>query len=172
MKVKHKIYLVSDEFWRNLFDLLVIPAGFFVAFIRFGNFFKQEILGKETFMPWGIVYGFPTDGSEPMALHPVQIYEALGYLFLGVFLLHLSRKSKYILGDGKISGLATVFGFLVRIFCEFFKQEQSKILSQDSFFTMGQWLSIPFIFLGFYLYYHREIATWIQRFKKSNLIND
>ena len=132
------------------------------AFIRLGNFFTQEILGKETSMPWGMVYGHPVDGSIPMPLHPVQLYEAIAYFSIVVFLLSLSRQLKFMLGEGKLCGLGFVLGFTARFFLEFFKQEQSHIMDPSAIFTMGQILSVPFVIFGFAIYYKNEILLLLK----------
>jgi prolipoprotein diacylglyceryltransferase len=47
-----------------------------------------------------------------------------------------------------------MFGF--RIGIEFFKEEQSLLLSQSSFLTMGQILSIPLFLMGLWLVFLKK----------------
>src|SRR5262249_5807403 len=65
--------------WIAMLDLLCIPGLLAGGFIRIGNFINQEILGTETLLPWGVVFGHPADGRAIVPRHPVQLYEALFY---------------------------------------------------------------------------------------------
>jgi phosphatidylglycerol:prolipoprotein diacylglycerol transferase len=135
---------------RHLLDLLSIVAGVAAACIRLGNFFNQEILGIPTQLPWAILFGHPADGSFPVPRHPVQLYEAIFYLFLFSVMWKLkSHLQKW--AEGRLCGLFLIAVFSFRFLIEFFKEEQS-VWFQYSFLTMGQWLSIPFILLGLFLY--------------------
>jgi phosphatidylglycerol---prolipoprotein diacylglyceryl transferase len=137
-----------------LLDLLVIPTALAGMFIRIGNFLNQEILGVPTTLPWGIVFGHPVGvpaGENPLLpRHPVQLYEAFWYGLVFLFLLRCFRRDPELKKAGLITGffLVLVFGF--RFCIEFLKEEQSRLLEGHSFLTMGQWLSIPIIALGFY----------------------
>lgn len=133
-----------------LMDLLVIPTAVTATFIRIANFFNQEILGKETAMPWGVVFGHAADGSAPIPRHPVQLYEGAAYLATFIILYGLWRAKGSNLKRGTLSGLFFILVFGSRFILEFFKTSQSSWL--DIFqLQMGQYLSIPFVFLGFVL---------------------
>jgi phosphatidylglycerol---prolipoprotein diacylglyceryl transferase len=75
-----------------LLDLLALPGLLAGGFIRIGNFFNQEILGKVTTLPWGVVFGHPVDGGGSVARHPVQLYEALFYFTFLALLYGLRKK--------------------------------------------------------------------------------
>jgi phosphatidylglycerol---prolipoprotein diacylglyceryl transferase len=138
----------------HLLDLLSIVAGIAAAFIRIGNFFNQEILGTPTDLPWAVLFGHPADGSFPVPRHPVQLYEAFYYLFLFILMWRLkNRLQKW--ADGRLCGLFLIGIFSFRFCIEFFKEEQS-IWLQHSLLTMGQWLSIPFILIGLFLFFHNR----------------
>lgn len=132
-----------------LLDFTALSSTLAATCIRIGNFFNQEILGKPTSAPWGVIFGHPIDHSPPLPRHPVQLYEACCYflIFLG-FWFYKDRFLKW--KEGRICGLFLVILFLSRFILEFFKEEQSYWLT-NSFLTMGQWLSIPFMVLGFFL---------------------
>ena len=140
--------LAPDLGWLRLLDYISIPTALAGGFIRLGNFMNQEILGTPTSMPWGIVFGHPVDGSLPIARHPVQIYEALFYFAVFFLLWRLSFKPKILLAKGWLIGLFLLLVFSFRFFIEFFKEEQSQLVSMGGGLTMGQWLSIPFVLLG------------------------
>lgn len=135
----------------HLLDLLSIVAGIAAACIRLGNFFNQEILGTPTDLPWAVVFGHPLDGSFPVPRHPAQLYEALYYLVLFGLMWRL-KGLRNQWREGRLCGLFLIAVFVFRFFIEFVKEEQSFWL-HASFLTMGQWLSVPFIALGLFLFF-------------------
>jgi prolipoprotein diacylglyceryl transferase len=137
--------------WLHSIDLVAMPAGIVCGFIRIGNFVNQEILGKVTNLPWGVVFGHPADGSVPMPRHPVQLYEAFYYFLLFFLFFYLWRNSLFVRKEGKLCGLFLVFVFTFRFFIEFLKEESSVLFASNAFLDMGQYLSIPFILLGVFL---------------------
>lgn len=138
--------------WIALLDLLAPCAALVGAWIRIGNFFNQEVLGTPSTLPWAIVFGHPQDGSFPVPRHPVQLYEALFYALLFFFLWRLTYQPKILKMKGRLIGIFLVLCFGFRFFIEFFKEEQSRLLTEaTSLLAMGQWLSLPFIALGVFL---------------------
>jgi phosphatidylglycerol:prolipoprotein diacylglycerol transferase len=135
--------------WLQWLDLIVIPAGLIGCFIRVGNFINQEILGKVTTVPWAVVFGHPMDGSAPLPRHPVQLYEALFYLGVFFLLLALFLRKKW--KAGLLSGLFLTLVFTFRFIIEFWKEEQSEMISPHVALTMGQLLSLPLIGFGLWL---------------------
>lgn len=134
----------------RLFDLLSIVAGITAACIRIGNFFNQEILGTPSTLPWAIVFGHPADGSFPIPRHPVQLYEAVFYLLLFGMMWRLkSRLQTWT--SGRLCGLFLIAVFSFRFMIEFFKEEQSVWLHHSPL-VIGQWLSIPFVLIGWVLF--------------------
>lgn len=129
----------------RIIDFLAIPTLLVGTLIRIGNFINQEVLGTVTTVPWAIVFGHPMDGSFPAPRHPAQLYEALFYLV--TFLTFWKLFPRLIPYKGRLAGLFFTAVFLFRFAIEFLKEEQSYLLG-DPTFTMGQWLSIPFILLG------------------------
>ena len=138
--------------FRNILDLVVIPTALAGALIRVGNFFNQEILGTVTTLPWGIRFLHPADGSAPLVRHPAQLYESLFYFGLFAFLLILWKKRPSMRAEGRFSGLFISLLFTFRFFIEFIKVKQSAYVASEALFTMGQYLSLPFIGLGLLLY--------------------
>ncbi|MBX9744623.1 MAG: prolipoprotein diacylglyceryl transferase, partial [Chlamydiales bacterium] len=138
--------------WIRLLDLICVPTALAGACIRLGNFCNQEILGTITAMPWAVIFGHPMDRSLPAPRHPVQLYEAACYLVIFILLWRLTRLPKYFDGRGFLLGLFLILTFSSRFCIEFFKVEQSLLLG-NSFFTMGQVLSVFPIVAGVYLLY-------------------
>lgn len=144
-----------DFMW--LLDRLVIAICFAGCFIRLGNLFNSEIFGGATTLPWGFKfprsaqwvaeYGpsvYPPDGA---ACHPTQIYEALSYLLLGLFLLWIYWKKSDKVYKGWIFGVFLIVLFGVRFIIEFIKNDQVSFES-GMLFNMGQLLSVPFVLAG------------------------
>lgn len=142
--------------WLALLDLVVIPTAFVASFIRIGNFFNQEILGRVTNLPWAVVFGHPADGSFPAPRHPVQLYESFYYLIVFAILILLWVKKPAWRRTGRACGLFLVLVFCFRFLVEFVKEEQSLLLSSGFPLLMGQLLSIPFIALGCYLLFKKK----------------
>ena len=105
---------------------------------------NSEIYGKPTNGDWGVV--FVRDDMIPR--HPTQLYEAIAYLLIFGILFYLYPKMKG--KNGQIFGLFLVLLFLSRFFIEFFKENQVAFESEMTL-NMGQWLSIPFIVVGFFI---------------------
>lgn len=138
--------------WKVLFDLIVIPTALAASCIRIGNFINQEILGTPTAISWGVVFGHPADRSPSVPRHPVQLYEAVFYFIVFVFLWRLWNTRKLWHFPGFTAGLFLTSVFIFRFIIEFLKEEQSAWLPQiGSFLTMGQMLSVPLVVFGIYL---------------------
>lgn len=154
--------------WIAMLDLLVIPGLIAGACIRLGNFFNQEILGTVTNLPWAVVFGHPADGSLPMARHPVQLYEALFYLSFFALLWTLRARVPKMFRLGKTSGLFFIVTFAFRFLIEFVKSPQSTLIAPGAMLDMGQWLSIPLIGVGIFLFFFSEQSSLRMRSVKNN----
>lgn len=127
-------------------DRVVITVALAGFFIRMGNLFNSEILGKPTDLPWAFVFSL-IDGQPR---HPAQAYEALAYLgvFFVLLKIYLSKLGK--VKQGKLFGIFLILVFGFRFFIEFLKENQSQF-EIGMFLNMGQILSIPLIVLGIYV---------------------
>ena len=132
----------------RLLDFICIPTALAGALIRLGNFINQEILGTRSDLPWAVIFGHPADGSFPVPRHPVQLYEACFYLIVFITLWRLSFQRRFLQVPGGLIGLFLILVFGFRFLVEFFKLEQSSLLSAAAELTMGQFLSVPLIILG------------------------
>ncbi|MCR5710312.1 MAG: prolipoprotein diacylglyceryl transferase [Bacteroidales bacterium] len=139
-----------DIVW--LFDRIVIAVAFAGCFIRLGNLFNSEIYGDVTDLPWGFIFERRGE-TEPK--HPTQIYEALSYLILGIFLALDYQKNLDKRHRGWFIGLFFIGCFGMRFLIEFIKEPQVGF-EENMVLDMGQWLSIPFIVAGvlFLVYGH------------------
>ncbi|AFU99849.1 prolipoprotein diacylglyceryl transferase [Simiduia agarivorans] len=120
----------------------LVPLG--LGFGRLGNFIGQELWGRATDGPWGMV--FPRD-PEQLARHPSQLYQAaLEGLLLFIILFWFSAKPRPRMA---VSGLFLLGYGCFRFLVEFVREPDNHI-SFDLFgwVTRGQVLSAPMIVLG------------------------
>lgn len=130
-------------------DIIVLGMPITSGFVRIGNFFNSEIVGKATDGSWGVVFN---KLGEDFPRHPSQFYEA-GLSFLIFFILFwvylkLYRKIPHLF----ILFLYIFLYFSTRFIVEFWKERH--VLSLDYPLSMGQILSIIpiLIALGYFGY--------------------
>lgn len=133
-----------------LLDRIVITVALAAVFIRLGNLFNSEIVGRPTDVPWAFIFPNAHVAEPLVPRHPAQIYEALAYFIVFIVLVAI-----YKIRNGKIhhgfmigSFMVLVFGF--RFFVEFLKENQT-YFEEGMFLNMGQILSIPIVLAGIYL---------------------
>lgn len=169
-----------------ILDRVVIAVASGAIFVRFGNFFNSEIVGKETKSSFGVQfirdYFSPRDAvnatqitnpeeayhaiatdpqfanllSQVPAKHPAQLYEALAYIFVFAILFYLYWKTEAREKSGYLFGLFLVLLWSIRFIVEYVKESQGGFESALGLFSTGQWLSIPFILVGFYFMFTAE----------------
>ncbi|MBK8944898.1 MAG: prolipoprotein diacylglyceryl transferase [Ignavibacteriae bacterium] len=150
------IYLYSkrkkDQSFLWVMDRVVITVALAGFFIRMGNLMNSEIIGKPTDVPWAFkfVNAYVTDPMTPR--HPSQLYEAIAYLLIFLFLSYKYWKSTEKLKDGILYGWFLILVFGARFIIEFYKEAQSPF-EETMILNMGQLLSIPLILWGLYLLY-------------------
>lgn len=150
----------TDFLWITDRLILVVPlAG---AFVRIGNFFNSEIIGKptESNLPWAVIFEKANLVPHELNLlprHPAQLYEAVGYIILFLVLWGMYQKN-HKPKPGLLFGVFLVFLFGIRFVIEFFKENQVDF-EQTMAFNMGQLLSVPFILAGLYLIFRKGKAS-------------
>jgi phosphatidylglycerol---prolipoprotein diacylglyceryl transferase len=123
-----------------------VPFGLF--FGRLANFVNGELWGRETDLPWGMV--FPDGG--PMPRHPSQLYEAgLEGIFMFIVLWVMFWKTDARYQPGKLVGTGLVIYGLSRTLLELVRQPDAGLENLSWGLTMGQTLSIPMLLVGLYL---------------------
>ena len=135
-------------------DRVVIGVALAAFFIRMGNLFNSEIIGKPTEMVWGFIF----TSVDNVPRHPTQIYEALFYLLSFVIIFFQYKKYDGKFNDGYLFGIFLILIFGFRIFVEFFKRYQ-EAFEQGMILNMGQLLSIPLVLFGIYLLYKATKKT-------------
>lgn len=130
----------------------LVPIGLGAG--RLGNFINGELWGRETTVPWGMI--FP--GAGDVARHPSQLYQfALEGVVLFTALWLFSAKSRPTMS---VSGLFLTLYGLFRFIVEFVREPDSQLgLFWGNAISMGQILSLPMIFTG--------IALIIYAYKKE-----
>ena len=87
--------------------------------------------------------------------HPAQLYEGIGYIFIFILLYFLYWKTDKKNKTGYLFGLFFVLLWTVRFFAEFVKKSQGGFEESLGLLSTGQWLSIPFILVGFYFMFRK-----------------
>jgi prolipoprotein diacylglyceryl transferase len=84
--------------------------------------------------------------------HPAQLYEAISYVFVFAILMFLYWKTEARNKAGYLFGLFLILLWSIRFVVEFVKESQGGFEEFPIFnaLSTGQWLSIPFIIIGFY----------------------
>lgn len=149
-------YLWCKNYGQSLLetcDRLTFAGAFAIICVRLGNLFNSEIVGRVTNQNWGVRFPQHDRIPEPPLRHPSQVYE----LILGVFLLvGLWLLDKKLGGEKRTRGVLTGAFFIayfgVRMGLEFFKEFEG--ISPDSFFTMGQYLSLPAVAVGAFILWY------------------
>ena len=154
MYLYNKKVLKKSILW--ILDRVVIACASGAIFIRIGNFFNSEIIGKtaEEGLPWAVVF----KNIDNIPRHPGQLYEAFGYLFVFLIVYFISWKTKKGMQEGYLFGLFLLLLMNVRVFVEQFKIAQ--VDGREDWilgFNTGQILSIPFILIGIYfMFFHKR----------------
>ena len=167
-----------------MLDRVVIPVASGAIFVRLGNFFNSEIVGKATTSPFGMKFirdhfsareavnmtqiGNPKEAYNAIAnnpqfsnlleqvpvRHPAQLYEAFCYIFVFAILFFLYWKTNVREKQGFLFGLFLILLWSVRFVVEFVKESQGGFEDALGMFSTGQWLSIPFILVGLYFVFN------------------
>ena len=154
MYLYNKKVLKKSILW--ILDRVVIACASGAIFIRIGNFFNSEIIGKpaEEGLPWAVVF----KNIDNIPRHPGQLYEAFGYLFVFLIVYFIYWKTKKGMQEGYLFGLFLLLLMTVRVFVEQFKIAQ--VDGREDWilgFNTGQILSIPFILIGvFFMFFHKR----------------
>ncbi|MBV53886.1 MAG: prolipoprotein diacylglyceryl transferase [Coxiellaceae bacterium] len=140
------LWLFSRHTEKNIWDVTdfavpLVPIG--LGFGRLGNFINNELWGRVTDVPWGVV--FPGAGELPR--HPSQLYECFteGLLLFAIIWIFSSQPRPRF----AVTGLFMLCYGCFRFILEFFRQPDSqKGFVALGWMTMGQLLSIPMVLIG------------------------
>jgi len=96
-----------------------------------------------------------SDREDIPARHPSQLYEALAYLGIFFVLIFLYWKRYAWKKQGMVFGTFLILLFGARFLLEFTKEPQVTERGEWLLNT-GQLLSIPFVLVGFYLFWRAQ----------------
>lgn len=122
----------------------LVPIGLF--FGRIGNFINGELYGKICIDTHAWCMIFPKVDNLPR--HPSQLYQAFLEGIVLFTLLHFYKNKD----TGRTTGLFLIGYGIARILGEVFRTPDTGIFSQFTLLSMGQWLSIPLILIGIFLF--------------------
>lgn len=151
----------KNPFW--VYDRLGIVVALGGAFVRMGNFFNSEIIGKpvNANSPFAIL--FPQMSDEyglTVPRYPSQLFEATGYFLLFILLWILYRYTRKKYQQGWLFGLFFIILWAIRFFVEFLKEPQGEEYLSFAGLNTGQILSIPFMIAGVVIMiYSKNIIT-------------
>ncbi|MDX1579849.1 MAG: prolipoprotein diacylglyceryl transferase, partial [Gemmatimonadota bacterium] len=156
-------------------DPSMCAATWVIPWVRVGNFFNSEIVGREWEGPWAVAFlrhceiqagryvcdcpGYLAGQmcEDPVTRHPSQVYEAiLAFIMLGIA-IYLQRRWRNRLRPGAILFILLAYYFTTRFFIEYVKDYQA--LSPDFPFTMGQMLSLPIVLFSLYMLFFSKTSN-------------
>ncbi len=120
-------------------DAVMVTAPIGLALGRLGNFINGELYGRESSVPWAMV--FPSGG--PLPRHPSQLYEALLEGFV-LFALLWWLKDRVRRPGTLVCVFLMGYG-AARFLVEFFREPDPQIGLLMGFLSMGQLLCLAMI---------------------------
>jgi phosphatidylglycerol---prolipoprotein diacylglyceryl transferase len=133
--------------WLKIMDFVapLVPIGLGAG--RMGNFINGELWGRATNSSYGMI--FPQ--VDNIVRHPSQLYEfALEGIVLFALLWIFSRKQRPV---GAISALFLLGYGSFRFLVEYTRQPDAYLGLLQLGFSMGQWLSLPMIVIGIWMWF-------------------
>ncbi|WP_421845288.1 prolipoprotein diacylglyceryl transferase [Mycobacterium sp.] len=109
---------------------------------RLGNYFNQELYGRETAMPWGLEIFYRRDpagfvdvrsldgvstGQLAFVVQPTFLYELLWNVLVFVVLIYLDRR--FVIGHGRLFGLYVAGYCTGRFFIELLRDDTATLIA-------------------------------------------
>ncbi len=141
----------TNRHFLEVSDFIAPFCGVGIGAVRFANFINQELWGRVTDLPIGMV--FPLAG--PQARHPSQLYEVFfeGIVLFTVLWLYTLKKRPL----GRPSGLFLMIYGISRFFIEFVREPDAHLGAVAfDWMTMGQVLTLPMIVFGVILFLYGQ----------------
>ena len=104
-------------------DALAPGIVFAQAIGRWGNWFNQELYGKETDLPWALHITSSTDGRVPGLYHPTFLYESLWCVGVAFLVIWADRRFK--LGHGRAFALYVAAYCVGRFWIEYMRVDEA-----------------------------------------------
>lgn len=145
------LYLFSRKYPDTPFlwltDRIALPFALGGMFVRIGNFFNSEILGRETDVAWAVIFV----REDLIPRHPAMLYEAALCLGLFILLVLLYKRFRNAPPQGLLTAVFMIVLFVGRFLIEYTKERQPGFDETLTWLSMGQLLSIPFVLAGVWL---------------------
>ena len=127
-------------------DMLGAVAPFGLLLGRISNFVNGELFGRETNLPWGVI--FPMGGD--VVRHPSQLYEAaLEGILLFLVIRYVTHVSYGLRKPGLVAGVFGIGYALSRILVETVRlPDADKGYLYGGWMTYGMVLTIPMLIVG------------------------
>lgn len=132
-------------------DVIAPSLGLGLMLTRVGCFLNGCCYGRQTDMPWGLVFPADSSGGTFFAdtpLHPTQLYSSLEGLVLLVSLLLYDRRPRR---DGQVFALYLVLAGLGRFGIDFFRYYEANVYVAGPL-TVNQVISIGSVLVGLLLF--------------------
>ena len=129
-------------------DMAAMGASIGIGLVRLTNFINQELYGRATDLPWGVIF-VPDTTSTPR--HPSQLYEAfLEGLVIFLIIRFLVTRFKALTYPGLSAGVFMLLYGVFRFSVEFVR-EPDPIPQISEYFTRGMAYSLPMVFIGAFI---------------------
>ena len=130
-------------------DYIACCAPFGLFLVRLANFANGELWGRETDVPWAVV--FPSPDAGPVPRHPSQLYEAgIEGLLMFAILAFLFWRTRARYKPGLLLGAFLIVYGVGRFLVEYVREPDVQLGILPWGLSMGQTLSAPMIFVGLY----------------------
>lgn len=126
--------------WTRVADYFAPAVALAVGWVRLGNFFNSEVIGRPATVPWAVVFA----RHDLVPRHPAQLYDLLIGPATYVLLRALERRHLRPVGSGLVAGAFLAIYFAGRIFVEQYKDfypEPWRVVTP--FRQVEQWLGVP-----------------------------
>jgi phosphatidylglycerol:prolipoprotein diacylglycerol transferase len=136
--------------WK-LADMFSPPIALGLVFGRIGCFFAGCCYGKETSLPWGVIFTDPNSLARlNVTLHPTQLYEAASGLAIFFFLNWKAKRKTF---DGQIFWLFLFLYSVFRFFIEMFRGDPRGFAVQY-FLSTSQGIGILLAIISFFVLFY------------------
>ncbi|ARP69744.1 prolipoprotein diacylglyceryl transferase [Streptomyces pluripotens] len=127
-------------------DAVAPGIAFAQAMGRWGNWFNQELYGRETHVPWALHITSSEGGRVPGYYHPTFLYESLWCIGVGFLVIWADRRFK--LGHGRAFALYVAAYCVGRAWIEYMRVDDAHHILG---LRLNDWTAL-FVFLMAVLY--------------------
>ncbi|MGX4692770.1 prolipoprotein diacylglyceryl transferase [Streptomyces sp. JNUCC 63] len=104
-------------------DAVAPGIAFAQAIGRWGNWFNQELYGRETHVPWAVHITSAADGRVPGYYHPTFLYESLWCVGVGFLVIWADRRFR--MGHGRAFALYVAAYCVGRFWIEYMRVDEA-----------------------------------------------